>query len=91
VNIFLETMSETRTIKQYILHPVGISNLGPVILFFGCRLKTLDLYREEKQKMVDEHVLDEVHLALSREPGTPKVGTFILRQNGTLNRSIITV
>lgn len=48
-----------------------------MILFFGCRLKTLDLYAEEKQKMVEEGVLDEVHLALSREPKAPKVRTFI--------------
>lgn len=51
----------------------GINNLGKVTLFFGCRLKSLDLYREEKQKMLEENVLDEVHLALSREPDTSKV------------------
>lgn len=62
-----------------ILHrlSIGMINLGPVILFFGCRLKTLDLYREEKQKMVEERVIDEVHLALSREPGTKKVSSLL--------------
>ncbi|XP_065208793.1 nitric oxide synthase, salivary gland isoform X2 [Planococcus citri] len=50
----------------------AIDNLGKVILFFGCRLKTLDLYSEEKQKMVEEGVLNETHLALSREPNVPK-------------------
>ncbi len=50
-------------------------------LFFGCRLKSLDLYREEKQKMLAENVLNEVHLALSRERDTPKVNFWVYKTN----------
>lgn len=52
-----------------------MNNLSKVTLFFGCRLRSMDLYREEKQKMLEEGVLDDVHLALSRESNVPKVGT----------------
>lgn len=47
--------------------------MGKIILFFGCRLKSVDLYAEEKQTMLKENILSEIHLALSREPGVPKV------------------
>lgn len=46
-------------------------------LFFGCRQKCLDLYAEEKKKMVDANVLDKAFLALSREPGLQKVYIFV--------------
>jgi nitric-oxide synthase len=42
-------------------------------LFFGCRLRVLDLHKEEKEKMVSEGVLEKSFLALSREPTIPKV------------------
>ncbi|XP_017880719.1 nitric oxide synthase, salivary gland [Ceratina calcarata] len=45
---------------------------GKVWLFFGCRQKTLDLYRQEKEEMMKSGVLDKVFLALSREPGLKK-------------------
>lgn len=50
--------------------------MGKMWLFFGCRQKEMDLFREEKAAMVDKKVLDKVFLALSREPNTPKV-TFV--------------
>ena len=46
---------------------------GKMWLFFGCRQRALDLYREEKAAMLKEGVLDKVYLALSREPTIPKV------------------
>lgn len=49
------------------------SNIGPVWLFFGCRTKTMDLYREEKEQALKEGVLSKVFLALSRESNVPKV------------------
>ncbi|XP_043579281.1 nitric oxide synthase, salivary gland [Bombus pyrosoma] len=45
---------------------------GNVWLFFGCRQRSLDLYRQEKEEMVKVGVLDKVFLALSREPGLKK-------------------
>lgn len=49
---------------------------GPVWLFFGCRTKTMDLYREEKEQAVKEGVLSKVFLALSREKSILKVSLF---------------
>ncbi|XP_050304291.1 nitric oxide synthase, salivary gland isoform X2 [Anthonomus grandis grandis] len=46
--------------------------IGKIWLFFGCRTKEMDLYREEKHDMVNNKVLDRVFLALSREPNVPK-------------------
>lgn len=46
--------------------------IGKMWLFFGCRTKDMDLYKEEKQKMKEAKVLDRVFLALSREPNVPK-------------------
>jgi nitric-oxide synthase len=48
-------------------------------LFFGCRQRALDLYREEKAAMLKEGVLDKVYLALSREPTIPKVTEVVKR------------
>ncbi|XP_023704470.1 nitric oxide synthase, salivary gland isoform X3 [Cryptotermes secundus] len=45
---------------------------GKMWLFFGCRQHALDLYREEKARMLEEGVLAKVYLALSREPTIPK-------------------
>lgn len=44
------------------------NSIGKMTLFFGCRLQCLDLYEDEKAEMVREGVLDQVFLALSREP-----------------------
>lgn len=50
-----------------------IFQLPKVWLFFGCRTTSLDLYSDEKQKMIERGVLDKVFLALSREKDVPKV------------------
>lgn len=52
---------------------LGQKNLGKMTLFFGCRLKVLDLHKEDKERMLSEGVLEKVFLALSREPSIPKV------------------
>ncbi|CAH1134822.1 unnamed protein product [Ceutorhynchus assimilis] len=46
--------------------------LGKIWLFFGCRTKEMDLYKEEKDEMKQGKVLDRVFLALSREPNIKK-------------------
>lgn len=51
--------------------------LGKMWLFFGCRQKEMDLYREEKSEMVEKNVLEKVFLALSREPNVPKVTLLV--------------
>ncbi|KYN23479.1 PREDICTED: nitric oxide synthase, salivary gland [Trachymyrmex cornetzi] len=45
---------------------------GKIWLFFGCRQRNLDLYRQEKKEMLEVGVLDKIFLALSREPGLKK-------------------
>lgn len=49
------------------------TNVGRMWLFFGCRLRALDLYKEEKEEMIQQGVLQRVFLALSREKDIPKV------------------
>lgn len=46
---------------------------GKMWLFFGCRERGLDLYRDEKADMINKRVLDKLFLALSRDPNVPKV------------------
>lgn len=48
-------------------------SIGKMWLFFGCRQKELDLYKEEKAEMLEKGVFDKVFLALSREPNVPRV------------------
>ena len=49
---------------------------GSMTLYFGCRCSTLDhIYKEEMKKAKVSGALSDVHVALSREPGKPKVGT----------------
>ncbi|ETN60994.1 hypothetical protein AND_007366 [Anopheles darlingi] len=43
-----------------------------VWLFFGSRTRSLDLYRDEKEEMLQQAILDRVFLALSREKDIPK-------------------
>ncbi|XP_058799933.1 nitric oxide synthase, salivary gland-like [Phymastichus coffea] len=47
-------------------------SFGKIWLFFGCRLKMLDLYRDEKDHMIISNILNREFLALSREPGISK-------------------
>jgi hypothetical protein len=48
-----------------------------MVLFFGCRQSTKDLvYKRELDEAQANGVMD-VHVALSREPGKPKVTTLV--------------
>uniref|UniRef100_A0A1B0DDL2 nitric-oxide synthase (NADPH) n=1 Tax=Phlebotomus papatasi TaxID=29031 RepID=A0A1B0DDL2_PHLPP len=49
----------------------GIS-IPKVWLLFGCRTSSLDLYRTEKEELVQKNVLNRVFLALSRDSIVPK-------------------
>ncbi|CAG9783566.1 unnamed protein product [Diatraea saccharalis] len=59
--------------RRALLNSRSRSTAGPVWLFFGCRTKTMDLYREEKEQALKEGVLSKVFLALSREKSVPKM------------------
>ncbi|KAK6625189.1 hypothetical protein RUM43_005480 [Polyplax serrata] len=48
------------------------TRVGDIWLFFGCRTRALDLYKEEKEEMVEMQVIGKKFLALSREPNIPK-------------------
>lgn len=58
---------------RYALMKQNQQKVGKMWLFFGCRTKDMDLYKEEKVQMQNAGVLDRVFLALSREPNIPKV------------------
>ncbi|XP_063359614.1 nitric oxide synthase-like protein isoform X1 [Cydia amplana] len=59
--------------RRALLNSRNRSNIGPVWLFFGCRTRTMDLYREEKEQALRDNVLTKVFLALSREKKIPKM------------------
>ena len=47
---------------------------GEMYLYFGCRQNDVDnIYRDELSQMKKEKVLTDYFVALSREPGQPKV------------------
>ena len=49
---------------------------GSMTLYFGCRRSDMDfIYKEELKKAQVTGALTEVNVALSREPGQPKVST----------------
>uniref|UniRef100_A0A453YZV7 Nitric oxide synthase n=2 Tax=Anopheles gambiae TaxID=7165 RepID=A0A453YZV7_ANOGA len=62
-----------------------------VWLFFGCRTKNVDLYRDEKEEMVQKGVLDRVFLALSREENIPKtyVQDLALKEADSISELIL--
>ncbi|KAL4714040.1 hypothetical protein ACJJTC_008394 [Scirpophaga incertulas] len=45
---------------------------GPIWLFYGCRNRGMDLYKEEKEEALNEGVLTKTMLALSRETNVAK-------------------
>lgn len=59
---------------------ISAQEFGKIWLFFGCRQKNLDLYKKEKQDMMDAGVLDKVFLALSREIGHKKVSLLVINK-----------
>lgn len=46
---------------------------GPMWLFYGCRYRGMDLYKEEKELALADGVLSKSLLALSREKDIEKV------------------
>ena len=66
--------------KSYMTSPVPTegdedeNGLGRMQLYFGCRNTSLDfLYKDELINMKEGGILDDVYVALSREPDQPKV------------------
>lgn len=50
------------------------SSLGEMTMYFGCRTSSQDnIYGPELEEMKRAGVLTDYHVALSREPDTPKV------------------
>ncbi|XP_053625509.1 nitric oxide synthase-like [Plodia interpunctella] len=64
---------------------------GPIYLFFGCRNKGMDLYKEEKEKTVEDGVLTKVYLALSREEKVEKkhVQTLLEEEGAEVTRRLV--
>lgn len=65
--------------------------VGSMWLFFGCRQRALDLYKDEKAAMLRDGVLDQVFLALSREPTIDKtyVQDLVRRESGAVYRKLV--
>lgn len=64
---------------------------GPVWLFFGCRNRGMDLYKEEKEKALADGVLSKVFLALSREDSVEKkhIQTLLEDEGAEISRMLL--
>lgn len=63
-----------------------------VWLLFGCRNSSVDLYRDEKEELVNKKVLNRVFLALSREKNVPKtyVQDIALKEGDAIYQLLVT-
>lgn len=71
-SFWLERKSE----KTRLPRPTGINGngWGDIILFFGCRnSQNDDLYSDEIKPLVKSNIINQYHVAYSREPNKPKV------------------
>lgn len=79
-----DAKNATISIILFIYHKIFnwfvLVQLPKVWLFFGCRTESVDLYREEKEQMVERNILDRVFLALSREQNVPKVWPWLFHR-----------
>ncbi|KAH9639089.1 hypothetical protein HF086_009058 [Spodoptera exigua] len=55
--------------RRHLIKELVSHNPGPVWLFFGCRYKSMELYKEEKEEAVLDGTLHKARLALSKEEG----------------------
>ncbi|KAJ8872955.1 hypothetical protein PR048_026571 [Dryococelus australis] len=71
--------------------PQGGQKMGSMWLFFGCREKSLNLYRVEKEVALREGVLDKTFLALSRQQSLPKmyVQDLMKREGADVYRKVV--
>ncbi|EEB12398.1 Nitric-oxide synthase, salivary gland, putative [Pediculus humanus corporis] len=67
------------------------TNLEGIWLFFGCRTRTLDLYKDEKEEMTKKEIISKKFLALSRESDIPKtyVQNLMRKEKGEIYRKIV--
>ncbi|CAK1556071.1 unnamed protein product [Leptosia nina] len=53
--------------RRHLMENNSSEQYGPIWLFFGCRYKGMDLYKEEKEKAVKDRVISKAMVAFSRE------------------------
>eukprot|EP01095_Lingulamoeba_sp_RSL-Kostka_P017334 TRINITY_DN892_c4_g1_i1.p1 TRINITY_DN892_c4_g1~~TRINITY_DN892_c4_g1_i1.p1 ORF type:complete len:656 (-),score=271.34 TRINITY_DN892_c4_g1_i1:108-2075(-) len=59
------------------------SDLGPSVLYFGCRARDIDfLYKEELEQYKNDGVLSELYTAFSREQKDKVYVQHLLKENG---------
>ena len=64
--------------EDHALPETAAAAFGPMYLFFGCRQSTVDqIYSDEAMNARKRGAIDEYYVALSREPGKPKVRTYM--------------
>ncbi|XP_026742645.1 nitric oxide synthase-like [Trichoplusia ni] len=58
--------------RRHLIKRLMSHNPGPMWLFFGCRYKEMELYKDEKEVALSDGVLHKAMLAVSREAGSRK-------------------
>ena len=76
--------------RQYQKHVLKQANVGPNILYFGCKKPSQDyIYRDELQAWVEDGTLHQLHVAFSREQ-TPKIYVQdLLRQHAAATWNLL--
>lgn len=67
------SMITTRSMLYYPHVFVAINQYGPIYLYYGCREKASQLFRNELDKMMQHKVITKTFVAFSREIGKQKV------------------
>lgn len=62
--------------RRHLIKRLMSHNPGPMWLFFGCRYKEMELYKDEKEDALSDGVLHKAMLAISREAGSRKVSVI---------------
>jgi len=76
--------------REYMKETKKLEVIGQNILYFGCKRKDQDyLYKEELAKFQDDGILNQLHVAFSREGPTKVYVQHLLAQNATATWELI--
>ncbi|CAH3893206.1 unnamed protein product [Pieris brassicae] len=68
--------------RRHLIQNNNVKDHGPICLFFGCRYRGMDLYKDEKKEAIKDGVLNKAVVAFSREPVNKKHVQALLEDEG---------